>query len=834
MAHSPAQLRWAAFAAAMVLTSGTTFGQTMSERLNKRAQSGDKRMLVEAGEVVYDRDKDRVSAVGDVLIYYQGKVLEADKVTYDQKAKRVIAEGNTRIREPGGQIVYGDRFELTDDFRDGFIDSVRTVTPEKTRLSAPRAERTDGETTVFEDGVYTACEPCRDDPAKPPLWQVRASRIIHKNNERVIYYENPTIDIAGFPVFWMPYLSAPDATVKRKSGILPPRYIANSQLGTGISAPYFWAIAPNYDLTITPTLLSRQGLLGQLEWRHRMATGSYNVRVAGISQQDKAAFLPGPLGAGDRDFRGSLETKGLFLINQKWRWGWDATLVSDKWFLRNYRIRSESLRAFNTNALQASTSTLFLTGRGDSSLFDARGFYFKTLTARDPQDRQPIVAPVVDYDRRFETPWALEGETRLTMNVTSLTRAVADYRSLVTTRNGATVPGRYQDGRGDTCLPGRFDVASCYVRGIAGSYSRATTELAWRRTWIDPVGQSWTPFTSVRGDLTYTNLDSAASINADQSAFLTSDSDPFLRSMATLGMTYRFPFVAASASGAHVLEPIAQIIVRPGETRISRVPNEDAQSLVYDDTNLFAVDKFSGFDRIEGGTRANVGASYTYTMAKGAYLNALVGQSHQLAGYNSFTNGGIARTGQETGLDKRHADYVGRVQFVPSSNYSFAARGRFDEESLALRRLEIQSSATFGRVSANVVYGRYDAQPDLGYFHRREGVMASSRVRLDDNWYVFGGMSLDLAKHLAQQEIAGVSGSTAKTGRAALVGTALGAGYRDECTLVELVYSNSSRNAAEGTQDRVQTVMLRLELRTLGGTRFTQNLGNTAATAPPQ
>lgn len=834
MAHSPAQTRRAAILAALFLMSGPAFGQSLSERLSNRAQTGDKRMLVEAREIVYDRDKDRVSAVGDVHIHHQGKVLEADKVTFDQKTKRVIATGNTVLREPSGQIVYGDRFELTDDFRDGFIDSVRTVAPDKTRLSAPRAERTDGQTTVFESGIYTACEPCKDDPVKPPLWQVRATRIIHKNDERMIYYENPTLDVVGYPVFWLPYLSAPDATVRRKSGILPPRYIANSQLGTGISVPYFWAIAPNYDLTITPTLLSRQGVLGQLEWRHRLETGGYNVRVAGISQQDKSAFLPGPDGAGDRDFRGSFETKGMFLINEKWRWGWDLALLSDKWFLRNYRIRSESLRAFNTNALQASTSTFYLSGRGEASLFDARGFYFKTLTAGDPQDRQPVVTPVVDYDRRFETPWAFAGETRLTMNVTSLTRNEADYRSLVTTRNGTTVSGRYQDSRGDTCLPGRFDVASCYIRGIAGSYSRATTELAWRRSWIDPVGQSWTPFTSLRGDLTYASLDTNGGGNAEQTTFLTSDNDPFLRSMATMGMTYRFPFVAASAGGAHVLEPIAQIIVRPGETRVNRVPNEDAQSLVYDDTNLFAVDKFSGFDRIEGGTRANVGASYTYTMARGAYLNALVGQSHQLAGYNSFKNGGIAVTGPETGLDKRHADYVGRIQLVPSSNYSFSARGRFDEETLALRRLEIQSSATYGRLSTNLVYGRYDAQPDLGYFHRREGVMASSRLNVDQNWYLFGGVSLDLTRHLAKQELQGLSDTTAKTGRAAMAGMALGAGYRDECTLVELVYSNSARNAAEGTQDRVQSVMLRLELRTLGATRVTQSVGSAGGAAPQQ
>ncbi len=828
MAFNAARFLFPVLVATLAVGASGAAAQTMSERLARKTQGGDSRMLVEAREIVYDRNKDTVSAVGDVQIYYEGKVLEADRVIYDKPNKRVTAIGNTRLREPAGQIVYGDRFELTDDFRDGFIDSVRTTTPQKTRLSAPRAERTDGETTVFERGTYTACEPCKDDPAKPPLWQVRASRIIHKNEERMIYYENASFDVAGVPIFWMPYISAPDATVKRKSGFLPPRYIANNQLGTGVSLPFFWNIAPHYDLTITPTLLSRQGVLAQAEWRHRLEHGSYLVRAAGISQQDKGVFLPGPNGPGDKELRGSLETVGNFLINEKWNWGWDLALVSDKWFFRNYRVRSESLRAFNTNALQSSTSTLYLRGKGERSFFDMRSFYFKTLSAADPQNEQPIVLPVLDYDRRFETPWALEGETRLTMNLTSLTRDQADYRSLLTMRNGSIVAGRYQLNGRDTCLTGAFVPASCYIRGIAGSYQRATTEVAWRRNFIDPVGQSWTPFTALRGDLTYASLDAKNGSDAFQTNFISADADPFLRSMATIGMTYRFPFIAGSAGGAHVIEPIAQIIMRPGETRVDKVPNEDAQSLVYDDTNLFATDKFSGYDRIEGGTRANIGAAYTFAANGGAYVNALVGQSVQLAGRNPFTDGGVSRTGLDSGLETRRADYVGRIQFMPNRTYAFAARSRFDESSLALRRLEVQASANFERFSTSLVYGRYDAQPDLGYFHRREGVSALANVKLDANWYVFGGTTLDFARNLAQQEISGVIDSTAKTGRPGIAAFGLGAGYKDDCTLVELAYSNSARNAAEGTQDRVQTILLRLEFRTLGKTRLTQTYGTAA------
>ncbi len=260
-------------------------------------------MLVDAKEIIYDRDRDRVTANGDVQIYYQGKVLEADRVIYDRKTKRVYAEGNARMTDSDGTKSYGTRFDLTDDFRDGFIDSLRVETTEKNRFSASRAERTDGETTVFQNGTFTSCEPCKDNPERPPLWQVKAAKIIHKNSERRIYYEDATIEFFGVPVAWMPFFAAPDPSVRNLSGVLPPRFINKSRLGRGMSLPLFWSIAPNYDLTFTPTAFSRQGVHLDVFWRHRLEHGSYNFRVNGIWQERPQLFPTQPyLGAGAKTF----------------------------------------------------------------------------------------------------------------------------------------------------------------------------------------------------------------------------------------------------------------------------------------------------------------------------------------------------------------------------------------------------------------------------------------------------------------------------------------------------------------------------------------------------
>ena len=94
--------------------------------------------------------------------------------------------------------------------------------PEQTRFAAARAERTGGNYTVFQNGVYTACEACKDDPKKPPKWQVKAARIIHDQGEKMMYFEGAAPRILGVPLAYLPYFSAPDPTVKRKTGLLMP------------------------------------------------------------------------------------------------------------------------------------------------------------------------------------------------------------------------------------------------------------------------------------------------------------------------------------------------------------------------------------------------------------------------------------------------------------------------------------------------------------------------------------------------------------------------------------------------------------------------------------
>jgi LPS-assembly protein len=764
-------------------------------------------MLVKADELNYDYANNRVIAVGNVQIYYNGSRLEANKVIYDQKTKRLRAEGNVWLRENDGKIVTGEILDLDENFRDGFVDSLRLEGSDKTRFAAPRMQRSTDKVTVFESGVYTACEPCADDPSKPPKWQIKSSRIIHDDVEKMVYFENARLEFFDVPVFWWPYMSNPDPSVKRKTGFLPPMFSSSGLYGVGITTPYYWALAPNYDVTLSPTVTTRQGLLLQAEWRHRLETGSYSVHVAGINQLDPGLFAQknGIGYPGDRTNRGSIDTAGKFALSPQWTWGWDLMAVTDKTFFQDYGLNkylqiNDSFRNFISDA---GTSQVYLTGRGDRSYFDARAIYTYGLSLADVQSQLPVIYPVIDYAYTFGQP-ILGGELSYKANLTNLSRQSAEFDAISNNaiNNNLCLP--------TTANPMAITPANCLLRGIPGEYSRLSAELTWKRTLTDPFGQVFTPFAKLRGDIATATIDAQPGV----ASFIPPGQENMARVMPTVGLEYRYPLISVASWGTQTIEPIAQVIVRPNETFIGRMPNEDAQSLIFDDSNLFRVDKFSGWDREEGGTRVNYGAQYTTQFNQGGTISALVGQSYQLLGLNSFAVRDTANTGLDSGLETRLSDTVARLSYQPDRTYQFITRFRFAEESFNVQRAEFEARANFDRWSTSLIYGNYAAQPDIGFLTRRDGVLTTTQFKVTPNWAVLGAARYDLtAGEFNQYRV--------------------GFGYIDDCIAFALNYiTDYSYGFSPTTNTSIQaginhTVMLQLSLRTLGGTSFSQSISTT-------
>ena len=792
--------------------------------------------MIDADELVYDRDKNTVSAVGSVQLFYQGRVLQADRVVYNRTTKRVYAEGHAKMIDEHGDVVYGSRFELSDSFREGFIDSVQILTADKTRFTSPRVERSNGDVTVLEKGAYTACEPCKDHPERPPFWQVRAARIIENQETHTVYFEDAQMLVWGVPVFYMPYFSSPDSTVNKQTGILAPTFVSGANLGYGLSVPYFINLAPSYDLTLIPTYLSKQGLFGEAIWRQRLANGIYSIQASGIDEQEPNLFSPYPYGAGDQRLRGSVETKGNFFLNPYWQFGWNATWLSDKFYANDYKLQGID---FSNYYFQDVVSSVYLRGQADRSYFDLSAYHFEGTTANDDNRTLPVAAPVLDYNRVFNVPedrtYGLGGEATVDFNLTNIDRNNAAFQStgLQTFDNAYHLYNVCETVVGGKYVPTYYP-GPCMLRGIAGDYARASGQASWQRSYIDPIGEVWKPFAFARldgeataldenGSITYaSSLGSSTVANSSQAAFFSGhDQGAFARAMAGVGLEYRYPFVLTSPWGTQTITPIGQLIVRPSEVIPAIQPNEDSQSLVFDETNLFAWNKFSGYDRVEGGTQFNYGLQYTANLLSGGHANFVAGQSIQVAGQNSYLLYDVANVGQDSGLDRTFSNYVAGETLQPTSAPLWLiSKQQFDSTTFQLDRFDAIAKATVAGLTGSVDYALYAAQPALGWEYPREGLTGNASYKFLDRWSVDGSLVLDMSRHYYD-----TVGQT--TPIFYPVGYSLGVGYKDDCTTLTVRYSSSLSAPAAypayaggpviyNPAVRNQTLMFQLVLRTLG------------------
>jgi len=629
-------------------------------------------ILVQADQMVYNNETDEVTATGNVQIFYEQYALVADKVVYDRIADELTATGNVRFTQPDGNVVFAKTLTVTGDFKEGFIRSASLLTPENARVVATSAERVEGNVVVFNRAVYTACEAREDTGERDPIWQIKAVRVVHNQEEKTIEYRNATFEFLGMPIAFFPYFFHPDPTVKRKSGFLVPSANFSSELGYSASLPYFWAIAPNKDLTVTPTVFTKQGLLLEGEYRHRLDNGTYTIRGAGIFQSDPNAFAA----PGNREFRGAIGSSGRFQLSSDWIFGWDGTLVTDDSFLRKYDISDRS----------EIVSQAYLVGQSDRNYFDLRAMHFRDLARAGTTDMQPVIHPVLDHNFLFSQP-VFGGQLGLDTNVTSLSRTTG------------------------------------------ADSTRVTTQLHWNRTFTDRYGQQFTPFFSVRGDVHQVN-DVADPITA-----LARPAETVTRGMAAAGFEYKYPLISLHSWGQQILEPIVQVIVRPNEQNAGHISNEDALSLVFDDTILFDRDKFSGFDRIEGGSRANVGFRYTVQTNNGGHGRFVFGQSFHLAGANPFAAG--------SGLDTDRSDFVGGLYLKPNSYFGVYSQFRLDQDTFAFNRNELGAWAQYSGASANVSYMR--VRDESGATPIREEIQGSARIPLHSEWNAFGSWRYDIA-----------------------------------------------------------------------------------------
>ncbi|MGE3829744.1 MAG: LPS-assembly protein LptD [Parvibaculaceae bacterium] len=706
---------------------------------NKKPPKGT-RVYVDAEKITYDARTKIAVATGTVRLIYGQYILDASKVIYDQKKDIMTSIGHVKLIDPKGNILYADRSELRNKFKDGFAEHLTMLLKNNAIVTSLYATRHDGYLTVYENMRYTRCKTCRFADDDTPLWQIKSAVATHNEREHVIYHKDATFEFGGIDWFTLPYFSHPDPTVKRRTGFLTPKFKYGSTYGVGVDVPYFYNLAPNYDLTLTPRLTTRQGLLGQAEWRHRLADGLYNVELAGIYQLDTDLDPPG-----DTHWRGSARTRGNFAITKDWNWGWDGTLVSDRTFMRKYDIdkRDETL------------NQVFLTGMNERNYFSAQMMNFRTLLTVEDQDFFPYAVPYVRNSYTFGDPvWG--GELGYDWNVYSLHRNDSVFA---------------------------FEPELPFSNEELGTdQTRGVLNFRWQRQMISDMGTVITPFANLRGDLYITNNRPDPDFPA-----LIDDEETTARILPSAGVDMRMPFISTNEfGGQHILTPVTQVITATNETDKDDFGNEDAISLNFDSTSLFLHDRFSGYDRYEGGTRINSGLLYTFLAPNGGFLRASLGESFHVAGENSFTDG--------TGLEGTNSDLVTAIAFQPWDNLRLSYQARFEEDLSSINAQEVGLSLNFDRFAGSIYYANLDAEPDFGRPDDQQQVWGSGKLNLGDGWSLYGGLRYDVEN-------------------SKLLRDTIGIGFECDCFNASLFYAE---NFTGDDADQVgRSVNLSIEFKTL-------------------
>ncbi|HEX8533541.1 MAG TPA: LPS assembly protein LptD [Allosphingosinicella sp.] len=632
-----------------------------------------------ADQLTYDTRAEVVTVSGDVRMVREGNNLRAERVVWDRNSGQVRAEGNVRLINPGGDIAYGDTIVLTDTFRDAVVENLLVVLEDGGRLVAARGERKNGYTTLSR-AAYTPCAVIDEHGCpKDPSWKITAVRVVHDPVKHRIRYEGASFSLFGLPLVGLPGLSHPDGNEGGGSGFLVPSVRISRQNGLEVSAPYYFKLAPNRDLTVEPHLFT--GALPMLEGHYRHLTGLGAYQVRGYVTKSSRTIVD-PLGVALREksgIRGYLEANGRFQLNPLWSVTAVGRRVTDRTFLSRYDIsRDDRLRSM----IEAERIS-------EDSYISIAAWAFQGLRLSDVGRPQPIAFPAVDARWRFADPF-LKGRVELQANSLSIIRT---------------------EGQ-DT--------------------QRAFASARWDRHSITGLGQELILTGYARGDLYH-----ASDTDLNTIPLYRGTEGWSARAIGAVAAELRWPFIGDFMGGTHRLTPRLQVVASPPTPNIE-IPNEDARAIELEDSNLFALNRFPGYDRWEDGTRITYGVDWAVDLPR-ISLRTTVGQSYRLDRQPSIFPEG-------TGLAARYSDIVGRTTLRFSRKLSLVHRFRLDKDNAAIRRNEIDAVIGGRQTYATIGYLRLDRDNDLLLedLRDREELRVGARVRFAKYWSVFGSTVIDL------------------------------------------------------------------------------------------
>jgi len=711
------------------------------ERALPQPELSDKQPVdFEADNVEYRFDEeDLVIASGNVVLRQNQQSVRSDTVTWDRNSGKILATGNVRMVDQDGNQLFTEQVELTDELKTGAMQNLLLALREGGRLAAARGQRMEDGRVLLSQAAYTGCEvENRDGCPKEPTWRVTAGEVVYDPDAKRVKFKGARLELFGLIPVPLPGLSL-RTDGGASSGFLVPDFGFTPSNGVEISESYYWRLSENRDLTATAYAFSDVPPMAGIEYRALTGKGAY--QITGYATESSRIPISGTSPRSERDIRGYLFANGRFQFSPHWSITTSIRRATDRTFLRRYDIsRDDRLR-----------SMLDIERVDDASYLSIAGWATQTLRVSDVQGQVPMALPAIDYRRRFADP----------------------------------------------LLGGRFELQAnslAILRSTGQDTQRAFAGARWDLRKITGLGQEVTFTGLVRGDVYHSDNNelTATEIYRGNAGWQT-------RGIATAAVDVRWPLIGTVFGGTQVLTPRVQLVASPKIRNLS-VPNEDARAIDLEDSNLFALNRFPGYDRIEDGVRFTYGFDWKFERPRWR-IKTTVGQSIRLT-----RDATVAPDG--TGIRNKTSDIVGRTEVRYRDFVNLTHRFRLDKDNLSIRRNEFDATIGDHRTYAEVGYVKLNRDIAAGIedLQDREELRFAGRVAFKRYWSLFGSAVVNLTDR-AEDPTLGSDGFQP-------LRTRLGAAYEDDCLEIALTWRRDY--VATGDARRGDSFQIHFALRNLG------------------
>ena len=735
-----AALRWksGALALALLATAGAVHAQDSAAPAGNEARA-EAPVGFEADGISYDDASDSVTVFGNVVMRRDNKSIRADKVIWNRKTGEVEASGNIRLVDEDGNQLFADSLMLDDDLRAGAMQDMLLALREGGRLAAANAKRAPDGSLVLSNAVYSACA-VEDNTGCPvkPSWRITAERVTYDDSKKLIRFRGARLELFGARLLPLPGLVL-TSDGRPISGFLIPDVRLSASNGVEFSQSYYKRLGDNRDLALTGYVYT--AALPMISGQYRQLTSKGAYQVTGYATRSSRIPIGGVALDSQRDFRGYLAGNGRFQLSPNWSVTASGRIASDRTFLRRYDIsRDDRLR-----------SMIEVERVDPNSYLSIAGWATQTLRVGDAQGQVPIALPVIDYRRRMDDP-LLGGKIEIQANSLAITRTSGQ----------------------DT--------------------QRAFTSARWDLRRITGLGQEVTFTALARGDVYHSDENSLTA-----TAIYRGSPGWSARGLATAAVDVKWPLLGGFLGGTQVLTPRLQAVASPMLRNLA-IPNEDARAIDLEDSNLFALNRFAGYDRIEDGVRFTYGFDWQWEKP-GWRISSTIGQSYRLTSRPSLLPDG-------TGLSNRVSDIVGRSEVRFKDVVRLTHRFRLDKDNFAVRRNEIDAAIGSEQTYAEIGYLRLnrDISAIAEDLKDREELRVAGRVAFARYWSLFGSGVFNLT---------GLKDDPTQTtdGFQALR-TRIGVAYQDDCLDLALTWRRDF--VATGDARRGNTFQVSLAVRNLG------------------